>query len=212
MTQSRVYRSELRARQARDTRARIVAAAAELFASQGYQATTIAAVAREAGVSAETVKATAAKAELLIAAFEVTFSGSESAESITETQVGAGVIQMPDDAFLDAAIRQITLANSRGHALWTVLLGAALSDPVVDEALARILDNRRADLARFVDELLRRGIAQPTTDMDAAAAAISFLISPESYQQLVAQSGWTEAQYTAWVRDAVLAEVSRYSE
>ncbi len=210
--ESRVYRSELRARQARDTRARIVSAAAGLFASQGYQATTIAAIAREAGVSAETVKATAAKAELLIAAFEVTFSGSEAAESITETQVGTGVIDMPDDAFLDAAIRQITLANSRGHALWTVLLGAALSDPVVDEALARILGNRRADLARFVDELLRRGIAQPTADADAAAAAISFLISPESYQQLVAQSGWTETQYTAWVRDAVLAEVSRYRE
>lgn len=127
MTEStaRVYRSELRARQARETRARIIAAAGELFARQGYQATTIAAIARAAGVSGETVKTAASKAELLIAAFEVTFSGYEGAESLTDTDVAAGVLELPDDVFLDAVLAQITDANARGHRLWTVLLGAA---------------------------------------------------------------------------------------
>ena len=170
---------------------------------------TIAAIGREAGVSTETVKTTASKAELLIAAFEVTFSGSEAAESLTDTEVAAGVLDLPDDVFLDAVLTRITTANARGHALWTVLLGAALSDPVVDEALQGILAHRRADLERLVDELTRRGIAQDLDDPDAAAAAISFLISPESYQQLVAQSGWTEERYSSWLRSAVLAELTR---
>lgn len=204
----RTYRSALRARQARETRSRIVASAAQLFASQGYQATTIAGIARSAGVSAETVKSTAAKAELLIAAFETTFSGSEAADSLTDTEVGAGLLDLPDAMFLDAVVTQITMANARGHALWTVLLGAALSDPVVDTALQGILEHRRADLAGLVDELVRRGIATDLDDADAAAAAISFLISPESYQQLVAQSAWSEQRYAAWVRAAVLAEVT----
>ncbi|PCE16229.1 hypothetical protein AUC47_09825 [Microbacterium sp. SZ1] len=207
--ETRAYRSELRARQARETRARIIAASARLFATHGYQATTIAAIGREAGVSTETVKTTASKAELLLAAFEVTFSGSEAAESLTDTEVAAGVLDLPDDAFLDAVLTQISTANARGHALWTVLLGAALSDPVVDEALQGILAHRRADLARLVDELTRRGIAQDLDDPDAAAAAISFLISPESYQQLVAQSGWTEERYGSWLRAAVLAQITR---
>ncbi len=146
MTSSvRPYRSALRTRQAEETRARIVAAAARLFAAQGYQATTISAIAKEAGVSAETVKTTAAKAELLIAAFEVTFSGSEAAETLADTEAGSGLTALPDDVFLDAVITQIGAANERGHALWTVLLGAALSDPVVDAALQRILANRAAD-------------------------------------------------------------------
>jgi len=204
----RAYRSELRARQAQETRARIVSASAALFASQGYQATTIAAIAREAGVSAETVKTTASKAELLIAAFEVTFSGSEAAESLTDTEVAAGVLDLPDDAFLDAVLTQITTANARGHGLWTVLLGAALSDPVVDEALGRILEHRSADYRRLVSELLRRGIAGAGIDEAAAAAALSFLLSPESYQQLVAQSGWTSDHYATWLRTAVLSEVA----
>lgn len=205
---TRAYRSELRARQARETRSRIVGSAAELFASQGYQATTIAGIARSAGVSAETVKSTASKAELLIAAFETTFSGSEAAESLTDTEVGSGLLEVPDAVFLDAVVTQITTANARGHALWTVLLGAALSDPVVDAALQGILEHRRTDLAALVDELVRRGIATDLDDPDAAAAAISFLISPESYQQLVTQSGWTEQRYIAWLRAAVLAQAS----
>lgn len=204
----RTYRSDLRARQAQETRSRIIAASAGLFARQGYQATTIAAIAREAGVSAETVKTAASKAELLIAAFEVTFSGSEGARTLTETEVAAGLLDLPDEVFLDAVLTQITAANARGHALWTVLLGAALSDPVVDTALRGMLARRHADLRTLVAETIRRGIAADLRDPDAAAAAISFLISPESYQQLVVQSGWTPEQYGTWLRTAVEAQLT----
>lgn len=204
----RAYRSELRARQAQETRARIVAASARLFATQGYQATTIAAIAREAGVSAETVKTTASKAELLLAAFEVTFSGSEGAETLADTEVASGLLELPDESFLDFVLTQITTANARGHGLWTVLLGAALSDPVVDTALHRILEHRAADYRMLVSELGRRGIAAPGIDEEAVADALSFLLSPESYQQLVVQSGWTLDHYSAWLRAAVDAEIT----
>lgn len=207
----RAYRSELRARQALETRERIVSASARLFATQGYQATTIAAIAREAGVSAETVKTTASKAELLIAAFEVTFSGSEGAETLADTEVANGLLDLPDDVFLDTVLTQITTANARGHGLWTVLLGAALSDPVVDEALRRILEHRSADYRGLVSELRRRDLASPDIDDSAVADALSFLLSPESYQQLVTQSGWTSERYAEWLRRAVHAEIATRS-
>ncbi|GAA5210340.1 TetR/AcrR family transcriptional regulator [Microbacterium kyungheense] len=205
---TRTYRSELRAQQAKQTRRRIVEASARLFATAGYQATTLAAIAREAGVSTETVKAAGSKAELLLAAFEVVFSGTEAADSLTETEVGEGVMALPDDAFLDAVIGQIAIANARGYALWTVVLGAAASDPIVDDALQQILARRAADYRRLVDELIRRGRAADITDPHVTAAALSFLLSPEGYQQLVAQSGWTPERYTAWTREAVLAELT----
>jgi AcrR family transcriptional regulator len=208
-TSPRAYRSELRTQQALGTRRRIVEAAARLFAERGYQATTLTAIAREAGVSTETVKTAAPKAELLIAAFEVTFAGEESAQSLTDTEVGAGVLDVPDEALLDAVLTRIATANARGHALWTVLLGAAASDPVVDDALQAILARRAADYRRLVDELVARGYASSVTDPDATAAVLSFLLSPEGYQQLVVQSGWTPQRYTAWMRAAVLAELAR---
>ncbi len=203
----RAYRSELRARQAQETRRRIVEASARLFSSRGYQATTLATIAKEAGVSTETVKSSASKAELLIAAFELTFSGTEAAGSLTETDVAAGVLDLPDEAFLDAGLARITTANARGHALWTVLLGAASSDPVVDAALQDMLARRAADYRMVVAELIRRGYAGDVPDPEGAATALSFLLSPEGYQQLVAQSGWTVDRYTAWLRAAVLTEL-----
>lgn len=205
----RAYRSELRAQQALETRRRIIDASARLFAMNGYQATTIAAIAREAGVSVETVKTAAAKAELLIAAFEVTFSGSEGKESLAETEAAAGVLDLADDVFFDTVIAQIASANARAHALWTVLLGAALSDAVVDEALRGMLAHRAADNVQFVAELVRRGITPAVDDVDAAAAAVSFLLSPEAYQQLVVQSGWTPEAYRAWVGEAGRSELER---
>ncbi len=213
MTESapRAYRSDLRARQALETRGRIVSASARLFATQGYQATTIAAIAREAGVSAETVKTTASKAELLIAAFEVTFSGSEGAETLADTEVANGLLELADDVFLDTVLTQITIANARGHGLWTVLLGAALSDPVVDEALRRILEHRNADYRGLVAELRRRDISSPDIDDSAVADALSFLLSPESYQQLVTQAGWTSERYAEWLRRAVHAQITSAS-
>src|SRR5262245_45583365 len=53
----RPYHSPLRQAQAESTRARILDAALELFARNGYAATAIAAVAREAGVVPETIYA-----------------------------------------------------------------------------------------------------------------------------------------------------------
>ncbi|WP_194421050.1 TetR/AcrR family transcriptional regulator [Microbacterium abyssi] len=205
----RSYRSELRAQQAVATRRRIIEASASLFATKGYQATTIAAIAREAGVSAETVKAAASKAELLIAAFEVTFSGSEGAGSLADTEVAAGIVELPDAVFLDTVLTQIATANARAHSLWTVLLGAALSDPVVDEALQGMLGRRAADNVQLVTELMRRKLTAPQSDVEGTAAALSFLLSPEAYQQLVAQSGWSPERYRRWLADAVAAELAR---
>jgi AcrR family transcriptional regulator len=155
------------------------------------------------------VKAAASKAELLISAFEVTFSGSEGAGSLTETEVASGILDVPDAEFLDTVLTQIAAANARGHALWTVLLGAALSDPVVDEALQGMLGRRAADNVEFVAELVRRGLAAPAQDVEGTAAVLSFLLSPEAYQQLVAQSGWSPQRYRAWLGDAVAAELGR---
>ena len=198
---SRAYRSTLRERQARETRRRVVHAAGALFSRHGFQTTTMAAIASEAGVSTETVKATASKAELLVAAFELAFAEAEGEHTLADTPVVEGIAELPAAAFLPAVLEGIATANARGHALWTVVLGAALSDEGVDVALRRILRRRHDDYARLVAELAARGAH--VDDPARAAAELSFLLSPEGYQQLVEQSGWTRAQYVSWLADSV---------
>lgn len=195
---TRTYRSELRAQQAAQTRERVVAAATELFSTQGFQATTLAGIARTAGVSVETVKTSASKAELLLAAFERAFAGEEGAPSLADADIAAGVVDLPDTAFVDGVVATIAAANARAHRVWTVLLGAALSDATVDGALSGMLQRRRADFRLLVAELGRRGI-RPVDDADGLADELSFALSPEGFQQLVAQSGWSEERYRAWL-------------
>ncbi|RLK52168.1 TetR/AcrR family transcriptional regulator [Microbacterium telephonicum] len=202
-SRSRPYRSALRTEQARRTRRRILEAAGELFAAGGFQATTLAAIARSAGVSAETVKNAGTKAELLIGAFEVVFAGEEGAGSLSATAAADGVLSLPDEEFLAATAATIAAANARSSRLWTVLLGASLSDSQVDAALSGMLAHRRADYRLLASELHRRRVIDDGAGIDDLAARLSFLMSPESHQQLVVQSGWTTARYHDWIMRAL---------
>src|SRR5438876_12249761 len=77
-TRARLYRSPRREQQARATRARIIAAAARRFLACGYAATTMRAVAADAGVALPTVElAFGTKARLLKAAIDVAIAGDD---------------------------------------------------------------------------------------------------------------------------------------
>ena len=67
---TRAYNAPRRAEQAAATRRAIVSAAHDLFVERGYAATTMAAIAQEAGVTAKSVHAVAEKSQLLLMAFD----------------------------------------------------------------------------------------------------------------------------------------------
>src|SRR3954454_2881958 len=84
-TVPRSYRSDRRTAQAAQTRRRVVAAASELFERQGYAATTIRAVAGQAGVSVPTVEALfGSKPKLLKACIDVAIAGDDRATPVLE--------------------------------------------------------------------------------------------------------------------------------
>lgn len=81
----RGYHSELRAAQARDTKRRIVAAAAELFVERGFGATTVDAIAAAAAVSRKTVfTAVGGKVELLALALDWAIGGDDAPLAVAE--------------------------------------------------------------------------------------------------------------------------------
>ena len=92
---TRAYRSELRARQAGETRQRIVRAAAQLFAELGYARTTLKAIAERAQVSPETVTAHGPKTALMRAATELLGLGTEGVDDTTELPEVAAMLTLP---------------------------------------------------------------------------------------------------------------------
>lgn len=201
---TRQYRSPLRDGQAAQTRERVLTSAAELFAERGYGGTSLADIAEHAGVSVETVKLGGPKRSLVLAAFESAFTGTEGNESIAERQPGRVILEFDDgEAFLEGVIGFIANANRRTDGLWSSLLSAAETDRVVAAALEQMLVSRRKEYLNTVEELAKRGLVSSTRNYSELADAMSFLLSPESYQQLVSQAGWTFERYIAWLHQAV---------
>ncbi len=199
----RRYRSELRAEQAAATRRRVLDAAAACFIENGYHGTSLADIAARAGVSPETVKAGGPKRDLLLGAFEQAFAGAEGDELIADGDAARAIEEITDPRVLLAAVvDHVAAANARTSVLWTEFLAAANADEMVGRALADLLVRRRADYRRVVAVLTDRGVAAPPADPDAAAAALSFLWSPESHQQLVLQGGWSMRRYRDWLATA----------
>lgn len=197
---ARRYHSVVRAEQAARTRRRILDAAARRFAEKGYAATTLGDIAAAAGVSVETVKASGAKRDLLLAALEQTFVGDEGSHSVTERDAVREIMAIADPAkFLRSAVGFIAAANARIAGLWPAFTSAANSDPAVYDALRQLDQRRHADYLHLVEAFVQRGRLPADADRDRIAQAWYYLLSPEGYQQLVQRSGWSTDAYIAWL-------------
>lgn len=202
----RAYVSPLRTAQAAATRRRILDTAAELFARDGYAATSLAKLAEEAGVSLETVKANGPKSALILAAFDQAFTGEvgdADAAPIHERQVGTNVLHASDAEFLRAWVGFVTAAHERISRLWIALLDASMGDAAVAEGLESLQERRRSDYRASIQAFRERGLAKRDADDEQLAASLLFLASPSGYVQLVLDAGWSLEQYQDWLVDTI---------
>lgn len=203
-SRTRKYHSALRAHQAAETRVKILQAAAERFADAGYAGTSLADIAKAAGVSVETVKLGGPKRELLLSAFEHSFAGSEALPSLaTHGPVAEITADTDDGRYLAGIMHFVAESNRRSSRLWVALLSAAASDPELGDKLADLQRRRHADILVLVDELLRRGIAVPHVPRETLADMVSFILSPEGYNQLVLDASWQQDEYETWLLRSV---------
>jgi AcrR family transcriptional regulator len=205
---SRPYRSALRQEQARQTRERILDAAAEIFSARGYAGASLAEIATTAGVSVESVKVHGPKRSLLLASFERAFAGEAGEASLTDRPEVAAIAALDDpEQMLAELVPLIAVANARTGALWAAFTAAARDDTEVGTVLAGLLERRHADYGGMVDLLAAKGAAGArdlgSAGRRALADSLSFVMSPEGHQQLVGESGWTFDAYRDWLLASV---------
>lgn len=202
---NRSYHSELRTSQAAETRLRILDAAAERFTVAGYTGTSLADIARTAGVSIETVKLGGPKRHLLLAAFEHSFAGAEGIDSLADHNPVAEITADTDPArYLAGIMHFVAESNRRSSLLWTTLLSAAAADTVLGSELEGLQHRRRADMLVLVDELHSRGLTSTTLPREVLVDTVSFILSPEGYNQLVLDAHWSQPDYEVWLMRTVL--------
>jgi AcrR family transcriptional regulator len=204
---NRPYDSSNRARQARETRRRIVEAAALLFVREGYAATSIRAIAEQAGVAVPTVYASLrSKANILRAVVELTVRGDDEAAPLA-SRVDWQDMERQRNPREQLGVfahlhRQIC---DREAAVFAQLEAAAGGDPEATEILAEH-DRRRYETQRqLARNLHRRKQLKPGLAAREAADVIWTLASERTYLALVRDRGWTADNYERWVAEQLVA-------
>ena len=201
---SRTYRSSVREEQARRTRQAILDAARRLFAEQGYAATTIAQVAKAAGVAVDTVYASVgAKPVLMRLLMETAISGTDQ---VVPAQQRDYVRQVRAAATAREKIRiyasAVTAANTRLAPLHLVLRGAAAQDAELARIRDEISERRAANMRLFAQDLASTGELRPGLDTDEVADVVWSMNSAEYFTLLVRERGWDTSRFAAWLSDA----------
>lgn len=192
---TRTYVSSLRARQAEQTRAEILAAAVRLFAANGWAKTTLAAVAEEAGVAVETVyKGFGAKKNLLQAAMDVAIVGDIEAVPLLDREAFVRLAGEPPGRRLrDGAALVAAIFAGPVTRVWAAMKEAAAGDPEVARWCSEHEERRRQTTARWLEPIYRRTFDDRTTDVLWALGSL------EGFTKLTTERGWSAEQWGDWL-------------
>ena len=203
----RRYASQVRDEQARRTRRAIVTAAHDLFLAQGYAATTIDAIAEAAHVARRTVfNSVGGKAALLKLALDWAIVGDDEPVAMADRPVVKAILAESDPRkALVLWVQAVADVVGRTAPLGEVLTAAADIDPAAAELLAEASRQRMAGAAAFMRHLASLdGLAAGMTEQRAAELSWA-LTDGHLYRLLVAQRGWSTADFTRWLSDSLAA-------
>jgi len=207
---ARAYRSELRQQQAEQTRSRVVAAAAELFAEHGYARTTLAKIADAAGVSPETVQGHGAKAALLIAAVEFAGLGVSDEENLFNLEVGRRFLAIQDrDEAVDYIVATQIGVHQRTAKLAPALFGGAAADPELDRYVKQFMAGVSQQFWRVLVGARDRGWLRVDVPFDELVETAVVIGGVDTYLQMTHRDGWPVQRYRAWSRRMLAETVFR---
>ena len=205
----RRYDSTRRREQAAATRLEILEAAQRLFERDGYTATTMAAVAAEAGVALKTVYlAFETKAGLLRALWHLRLRGDEEDVPIAERQWYRDVLAEPDpERQLRLGARNARQVKGRAANLMRAMRDAAGADADSAVLWRRIQDDFLANQRAVIDAIDAKGALAPGLDAARAADILWTLNHPDVWHLLVSERGWTPEEWEQWFADTACAQL-----
>lgn len=201
---TRRYRSPLRAQRAEETRAALIAAATELFATRGWSATGMREVAAAAGVATETLYAHfSSKQGLLRAVTDVAVVGDAQPVALADRPEFIAIGRGRRADRIRAAARLLTAVQERTATMAKLLREAAFHDDDIAGMLRATRERQRLDIGTAAALLVGRALTPSERD------GVWAITSPEVYLLLVEESGWTQEQYESWMAATLARQIPR---
>jgi AcrR family transcriptional regulator len=188
------------------SRRQILEAARRLFVEHGYVATSIPAIAAEAGVAVQTIYNTVgSKRAVLGGVVELAVRGSDDAATPAQT-VGERIRAAEDpDRIVGLLADWLAGVHARSASIYVAIREAAAVDAEAAELEQTLADERFNGYREAARELARRGGLRPGLSPDGAAAAIWTLGHPDTYRYLAQRRGWSARRYRGWLGDELAA-------
>jgi AcrR family transcriptional regulator len=206
---TRRYHSPRRQEQAEATRKAILDAGERLFIRDGYVATSMAAIAKEAGVALKTVYlGFETKSGLLRALWHRNLRGGREDIPVGQQEWFLEVLEEPDPAkALRLNARNSRRVKVRIAPLGEVILTAAPADPEIDSLSKRIWSQFYDNQHEVVKALHRRKALKKGLSVDRAADILWTLNHPRTYLLFLEDRGWTPEEYEQWLGEITIAEL-----
>ena len=203
---TRPYRSAHRSGKAAQTRAAILGAADGLFRSKGWTATTIAQIAEQAGVSAETVYSGFGSKRKILRTLVVTAVRRDAPAVPLASQAGPmAVLAEPDPArLLGHFARDIADVLARVAPLMAVVRAGAAAEPELASLYRELHEGRRRNLLAVAEALERTGALRPHLTAASAADTIWRLASPELFTLMHDVEGTSPDAFGTWLEDTLV--------
>jgi AcrR family transcriptional regulator len=207
----RSYDASGRRAQARARRLAVVLAARDLFERDGYRPTTIAAIATQAGVSAESVyKGFGTKAALAKAVFDLELAGDDEPVPVAERPAMEAVRDEPDVRRKIALFAAGLAERQARSALVTILIRDGRH---VDDSLAPIWDKMHdeglAGMTVLGRHLLETGQLRDGIELDEVRDVLWNYLAIDHYERLVLSRGWSLGRYSRWLAEAITSALVR---
>ncbi|CAN5598995.1 hypothetical protein BH10ACT2_BH10ACT2_00790 [soil metagenome] len=186
------------------TRQRIIDSGRALIVKHGYRATTIAAIASDAGVSTASVyELVGRKSVLLKELVEQALSGRDHPIAGAERDYVSDM-RAQSDARTKLAIyaRAVGAIQARLAPLFLALRDASTTEPEAARIWKEISDRRATNMRRLVADLATTGQLRAGLSHHDAADIIWAMNSSELYVLFIEERHWTPAHYERWLTDS----------
>ena len=203
----RAYDGSRRREQARARRLAVVQAARELFETGGFRQTTIAAIAKRAGVSSESIyKTFGTKAALAKAVFDLELAGDDEPVPIAERPAVQAIRDEPD------VRREITLfaeglaqRQARSAAVQILIRDGRHVDDSLAPVWAALQREGLTGMTALGRHLLDTGQLRAGLTIEQVRDILWNYLAIDAYERLVLIQGWSQQRYSNWLAHTMVS-------
>lgn len=205
----RSYDASGRREQARARRLSVVLAARDLFERDGFRLTTIAAIAKHAGVSAEWIyKGFGTKAALAKAVFDVVIAGDDDPVPVAERPAMQAIGDEPDVRRKIAMfVGGLAQRQARSAKVQILIRDGRHVDDSLAPIWAKLNDEGLTGMMMLARHLLESGQLRDGIELGEVRDVLWNYLAIDNYERLVLLQGWPLERYSDWFARGIISGI-----